>query len=208
MAVDVAVVKTHWNGTSGGPGITQMAFQSQTDPHSWDAAAAQTAVNAVRTFWNAMVAQLPNNISLTVDPVVDVFNIIDAGLVGTYTAATPPAVVIGTDVSAFNMAAGIKITLKTAGILRRRRVHGGIFVVPTAGAAFDSDGVVTATANTALLNAANTLRSTMTTANAGLCVWSKPRPATSTHPAYDGAANDVTGFTINSHGAMLRGRRD
>lgn len=208
MAVVVALVKTHWAGTSGGPGLTQMAFQSQTDPHTWDATAAQTAVNAVRAFWNTYQAGLPDNVSLTVDPVVDVFNIIDAGLVGTYTAGTAPTVVNGTDNGSFQMASGIKITLKTGSILNRRRVHGGIFVVPASGACFDSNGTITATANTQFMTAANTLLSTTRTANQGLCVWSRPKPATATHPARDGAASDVTGFVINSHGASLRGRRD
>lgn len=208
MAVVLGLVKTHWNGTSGGPGITQMAFQSQTDPHTWDAAAAQTAVNAVRTFWAATANYLPDNISLVVDPVVDVFNIIDAGLVGTYTAATAPTTVLGTSPGSFNMAAGVKVTLKTGSILRRRRVHGGIFIVPSAGSIFDNDGVIGSSTVTAILAAANTLRTTMLTANAGLCVWSRPQPATVDHIPYDGAASDVTGFVMPSHGAILRGRRD
>lgn len=208
MAAVVGLVKTHWNGTSGGPGLTQLAFQSQTDPHTWDAAAAQTAVNAVRTFWNTMVGIIPNNISLQVDPVVDVFNVIDAGLVGTYTAATTPVIVQGTDAGVFNMASGLKISLKTGSILNRRRVHGSIFLVPCAGAAFDGDGVVTGGNVTTMMNASNTLLSTSRTANQGLCVWSRPKKATAQHPARDGAASDVTGFQINSHGAVLRGRRD
>lgn len=208
MAVVLGLVKTHWSGTSGGPGITQMAFQSQTDPHTWDASAAQTAANAVRAFWDGCKSQLPDNISLLVDPVVDVFNIIDAGLVGSYTAATAPTAVVGLDGNAFNMAAGLKITLKTGSILNRRRVHGGIFLVPAQGGVFDTNGVVTSAATTALTNAANTLKTTMLAANAGLCVWSRPRPATSSHAAVDGAASDVTGFVINQHGATLRGRRD
>lgn len=208
MAVVLGVVKTHWAGTSGGPGYTQMAFQSQVDPHTWDDAAAQTAANAVHQFWDTIKDVLPDNIALTVDPVVDIFNIIDAGLVGTYSAASAPAAVHGTNVGQFSMAAGFKVTLKTGSVIRRRRVHGGIFVVPAAGQAFDSDGVITSTANASLLSASNTLRTTMLAANAGLCVWSRPKKAKAPHPAYDGAASDVTGFTVNQHGATLRGRRD
>lgn len=208
MAIVLGIVKTHWAGTSGGPGITQLAFQSQTDPHTWDASAAQTAVNAVRAFWAANPAVIPNEVALTVDPVVDIFNIIDGGLVGTYNAPTAPLVVQGTNSNVFSMAAGVKITLKTGSILNRRRVHGGIFIVPAGGDVFDTSGVVTSTMNTNLLAAAGTLRSTMLTANAGLCVWSRPRAATTAHAARDGAASDVTGFTINPHGATLRGRRD
>lgn len=208
MAIVLAQVKTHWNGTSGGPGITQMAFQSQTDPHSWDASAAQTAVNAVRAFWNTCQGLLPNNITLVVDPVVDVFNIADAGLVGSYTAATPPTSLTGLSTGAFSMAAGAKITLKTASVINRRRVHGGIFIVPAGGDLFDTDGVITSSNQATMVNAANTLRTTMLAANAGLCVWSRPRPAKGTKPSFTGQASDVTGFVVNSHGAILRGRRD
>lgn len=208
MAVVLGIVKTHWSGTSGGPGITQLAFQAQTDPHTWDESAAQIAVDSVRSFWAGIVAQLPNNVSLTVDPVVDIFNIIDAGLVGSQAANIPPAVVTGTDGSAFNMAAGIKVSMKTGSVLNRRRVHGGLYVVPSAGGAFDFDGVVTSTAQTAILNSINTLRTFMLTSNAGLCVWSRPKKAKGIKPAVPGAASDVTGFVINPHGGMLRGRRD
>lgn len=217
MALVVGVVKTHWSGTSGGPGLTQMAFQSQTDPHTWDAAAAQTVVNAVRTFWGNLPTYLPNDITLQVDPVVDVFNIMDAGLVGTYTAATTPTAVSGSDVNAFAMASGLKLTLKTGSILNRRRVHGGLFLVPAAGACFDTSGNVVSGAVTAITNAANTLLTSTRTANAGWCVWSRPHKAfvslkrdgtTINHPARDGAASDITGFTLNTRGATLRGRRD
>lgn len=208
MAVVVALVRTHWNGTSGGPGITQMAFQSQTDPHTWDAAAAQTQVNMVRSFWNTYQLGLPNNITLAVDPVVDVFNIQDGGLVGSYAAASSPALVPGTDGGPFNMAAGVKITLKTSSVLNRRRVHGGIFIVPAAATVFDNDGVLTTTAQNQWLGAAQALLTASRAANAGLCVWSRPRPAKNGKPAVQGAASDVTGFSMNSHGASLRGRRD
>lgn len=208
MAIVVAQVKTHWNGTSGGPGINHLAFQSQTDPHTWDASAAQQAVDAVRAFWNSLSGQLSNKISLTVDPAVDVFNIADAGLVGTYSAATAPAIVTGTDNGNFSMANGVKISLKTASIINRRRVHGAIFVVPTANYCFDSSGTVTPGAMTTMMNAANTLLNTSRTNNMGLCVWSKPKKATAKYPARDGQASDVQGFSINSHGATLRGRRD
>jgi hypothetical protein len=106
------------------------------------------------------------------------------------------------------MAAGIKITLKTGSVINRRRVHGGIFFVPAAGSCFDANGVITATANNALMSAANTLLTTSVGANMGLCVWSRPRPAKGSKPAFVGQASDVTGFAINPHGAMLRGRRD
>lgn len=208
MAVHVAIVKTKWAGTSGGPGITQLAFTNQTEPDNWSNANAKVITDMVRAFWNTYQLGLPDNISLTVDPVVDIFNISDGGLITSFTSATPPNVVNGTDNSSFNMASGIKITLKTGNVINRRRVHGGIFIVPSAGNCFDSNGVITTTANNQWLGAANTLLTTSVGANMGLSVWSRPRKAKGNKPAFTGQVSNVSGFTINSHGASLRGRRD
>lgn len=208
MAAHVGIVKTHWAGTSGGPGITQMAFTNQTEPDNWNAANAKVITDMVRLFWNTYQGGFPDNVQLTVDPVVDIFSIADAGLITSYTSATAPAVVNGTDNGAFNMASGIKITMKTNNVINRRRVHGGIFLVPSAGSCFDSNGTITVTANNMFLGAANTLLTTSLGANMGLSVWSRPRKAKGDKPAFVGQASVVSGFTINSHGASLRGRRD
>jgi hypothetical protein len=140
MAVDIAVVRTNWSGTTGGPGLTQLAFQAPTDPHTWDAAAAQRVVNAVRTAWSTTGGYLPDNIKLDVNPVVDIYNIISGDLVGSYTAASVPGQVVGTSAAAFSMAAGLKINLNTGVIRNGRRVRGSIYLVPASSSAMTTDG--------------------------------------------------------------------
>lgn len=205
MAVVNAVVRTHWQGTTGGPGLTQLHMQGITDPHTWDAAAAQVAVDAVRAFWDAVKGIIPNEVTLTVDPVVDVYNILDGELVGSYSAATPPVNVLGTATGSFSMASGVKLNLNTGVIRNGRRVRGSIFIVPADGTAFTVTGVVSAGTRATINTAANTLRTTLAGSNKELIVYSRPK----TSPVFvGGAASPVNGAEAAEKGAILRGRRD
>jgi len=208
MAVVVGVVRTGWSGTSGGPGVTQLAIEAITDPHTWDAAAAQVVVDAVRAFWVAYPSGLPNDITLTVSPTVDVYNIISGELVGSYSAASAPASVSGTNAGSYSMAAGAKIALKTATIRNGRRVRGGLFIVPTAGDVMDSNGTVSSTPRAAWVTAMNACMAELVAENLQLVIWSRPREATEEAPARDGATAVVTSVEALVKGAVLRGRRD
>jgi len=208
MAVVHALVRTSWSGTSGGPGLTQMRFEGITDPHSWDAIAAQSVVNAVRTFWDAIKVQIPDNVTLTVQPTVDVFNNISGELVGSYAAATPPATVAGTSTAVFTMAAGLKLNLNTGVIRYGRRVKGAWFIVPASSASFTTDGVVTAGTVTALNSAGAAMITTLAADNKRPIVYSRPKEAAGGNPARDGAEAPVVSFSTSPKGAILRGRRD
>lgn len=205
MAVVVAIVRTSWLGTSGGPGLTQLAIEGITDPHTWDAAAAQIAVDAVRTFWDAIKANMPNELTFTVSPVVDIYTILSGTLVGSYSAATPPTSVLGTDTGTYSMASGAKVNLNTGVIRNGRRVRGGIFLVPMAGLQTTNTGTVASTARTTFNNAVNTMRGTLVAANKQLVVWS--RDNTGVEPG-NGATSPVNGVETSEKVAILRGRRD
>lgn len=172
------------------------------------AASAQTLVDAVRAFWQAINGQLPDEIVLTVSPVVDSYNEINDQLFASVSAATPPASVSGTSVGSYSMPAGMKINLNTGVIRDGRRVRGSIFVVPAAGAAMNAQGAVTAAVRTSTNTAANTLRTTAAAANHPLCVFSRPRDASATLPARVGAVSLVSACETNEKSAILRGRRD
>lgn len=205
MAVDVHVVKTLWAGTSGGAGVTQMAIQETVNGGWTGAASAQTAVNAVRTFWQASINTYPNEIQLTVSPTVDAFLHDSGTLVGSDAAATPPAVVSGTNTGSYSMAAGGKLQLKTATIRNGRRVRGSLFIVPCAGDVFDSNGQATTTPRTGWINAMNTLRTTLNTASLELVVWSRPTIAGG---GSNGNVAAITSVDSPAKGAILRSRRD
>lgn len=208
MAVVFAKVKTEWSGTSGGPGVTQMAFQGITDPHSWDSAAAQRVVDAVRKMWVACATGMPDNIQLKVNPTVDVFTAADGELVGSYTAATTPAVVMGSDTGPFAMASGIRVRLNTGQILNGRRVKGAVFIVPVGFGCFDTNGTVVAGTRTIVNNAFNQINTDLLASNEQLAVWSRPIPEGKPHGPRAGALTAVTNCDASTKGAILKGRRD
>lgn len=208
MAIVFAKVKTEWTGTSGGPGVTQMAFQGINDPHTWDAAAAQRVVDAVRKMWVACATGMPDNIKLQVSPVVDVLNAADGELVGSYTAATTPAVVVGSDTGSFAMASGIRVRLNTGQILNGRRVKGAVFIVPVGFACFDTNGGVVPGTRTIVNNAFNQINTDLLASNEQLAVWSRPIPEGKPHGPRDGHLTPVTNCDASPKGAILKGRRD
>jgi len=205
MAVVVALVRTNWAGTSGGPGLTQMAVEAIADPHTWDATTAQQAVDDVRAMWDAIKAYLPNEVVLTVSPVVDIYNIQSGELVGSHTAAVPPANVGGTDTGAYMMAAGVKVNLLTTVIRNGRRVRGAVFIVPAGSTTMGLTGVVVSGARTAIAAAFNTLRGALVTDNHQLVVWSRNKALVGVG---NGATSPVNGIDVGEKGAVLRGRRD
>lgn len=199
----LGIVRTRWSGTTGGPGLTQTAFRDVTNADVTNTQA-QAAVNAVRAFWEAIKAYLPNEVTLTVDPVVDIYDLISGQLVATTTAGTPPAVVSGTDSSNYPMGAGIKINLQTAVIRDGRRVRGAIFMVPAGGGAYSAAGLVATTPKTTIGTAGSTMRGSFATAGIEILVWSRPTSTTSN----DGDVAIVTAIEANEKTAILRGRRD
>lgn len=201
----VGIVRTGWQGTSGGPGVTQLAFGGTTEGGTdWTASGAQAMVNAVRAFWDSIKASVPNNITLTVSPIVDVYDKVGGELVGSYVAATPPAAVLGTDAGSFSMASGIKLNWQTSVILNGRRVRGATFIVPSASNAFTADGIVVSATRTLLATAGATLIGAANTATHPMGVWSRPTTKTSN----DGAFTAISAADASEKGAVLRGRRD
>ena len=205
--MSVGIIKTAWAGTSGGPGLTQLAIREPSGTFATDASV-QSCVNAVRAFWNAIVAQLPNEITLTVQPTVDWYRESDGELIGSITAPTAPASVAGQDASNFSMASGYKCNLQTGVIRDGRRVRGSIYVVPAALSVFSTSGTIGSgprgTTNTALA----TLKGSLNGSGLEWCVWSRERQATADKPYRAGATAPVTIAEVNEKVAVLRGRRD
>lgn len=202
----VHIVRTSWLGTSGGPGLTQLAVnQTPTAVTALTPAEAQGAVDAVRGFWDAIKALMPDEIVLTVSPVVDMYDRTSGTLMGTTSAPTAPLSVTGTSGLSYQMAAGAKVNLNTANIIDGRRVRGSIFLVPASSAMYTATGVISSTSRTTVNNAGNAMRAALATAGLDLFVWSRP---TSPGPSTDGAISAVSGIETSEKGAILRGRRD
>lgn len=203
----VSVIRTAWAGTSGGPGLTQL-FITEASGFFLTPTTAQTAVDAVRTFWNALVAQMPDDVSLTVSPVIDSYDELTGALIGSTSAATPPSSVTGTSAATFSMASGLKVNLNTGVIRFGRRVRGAIYVVPASQAVYATNGSIGSSVRTTVNSAASTLRTSLSTAGLPWVVYSRPKDATATAPARVGAISLVSAAETNEKVAVLRGRRD
>jgi hypothetical protein len=203
----VGLVKTTWIGTSGGPGLTQIAINNPTgDPIS--ASQAGQAGAAVRAFWDAIKAYIPNEITLTVLPTVDCYEVgaFNNSLASSLTMPTTPAAVVGGDVNAYSMASGLKANLNTNVIRFGRRVRGSIYIVPAGYGAYTVNGTVAPLAKTAVDNAGSAMVSAMATAGLNLVVWSRWNEVK--HPDRTSFASIVSSVKTNDMTAILRGRRD
>ena len=149
MGTQVGIVKTVWAGTTGGGGLTQTAFTEVTGGNL-TVGEVQAAVNAVRAFWDSVKLYIPNEVTLTILPTVDMYDSATNTLNGSSTAASAPAVVVGTDTGVYGMASGIKVNLQTNIISYGRRVKGCIYIVPAGQAAYTNTGQVASAAKTAI----------------------------------------------------------
>lgn len=200
----LGIVRTTWAGTSGGPGLTQLAFREATSNADLTNAECQAAVNAVRAFWNGIFGLIANEVMLTVQPVVDIYDLITGDLVGSETVPSPPGNVAGGDTGNYSMASGMKLNLNTGVIRNGRRVRGAIYIVPAGASAYGNNGMIAGAAKTSVNSAAATMKSAFTTAGIELLVWSRPSSTT----AGDGDVAEVSVMDCNEKSAILRGRRD
>jgi hypothetical protein len=198
----VIVIRTEWAGTTGGPGLTQMCVNGFIPVAP---AAAQTMVNAVRTFWNSLAALLPNELTLTVSPIVDSYDPVTGDLDSTIVVATPPLPVVGTSSSNYAGGAGLKVKWETNTVKNGKRVRGSTFIVPAASAAYSTTGDITGSAQTTVNNAAAALISAIDAPAQDLTVWSRPRLLPTPR---DGDLTDIVSGVCSSKTAILRSRRD
>jgi len=203
----VALVRTHWSGTSGGPGITQIALLGAAGG-IWNPGGEQAAVNAMRAYWDSLKAYLPNELSLTVSPVVDWYDRETGELQGSNVAATPPVVVVGASSAAYVGGAGLKVTWETGQVRDGRRVRGATYIVPIEGACFNTTGTVATTVRAVINTSSANLLTALTAGGVSMGVWSRFRPAKDELPERAGAAFQVTTGICSSKSAILRGRRD
>lgn len=200
----VAIVRTYWDGTSGGPGLTQFALEGAAGGE-WNPGGTNGAVSAVRVFWDSLKALLPDELRLTVSPIIDDYNSITGKLVGSYVASTTPTVVAGTSATSYAAGAGAKITWNTNQISNGRRVRGSTFLVPLAAANYTITGTISAAAIATINNSAGNLISGLATASTPLAVWSRPIKEPNARAGFD---TQVVSGTCGSKTAILRGRRD
>lgn len=200
----VAIVRTMWDGTSGGPGLTQFALLGAAGG-GWNPGGTQGAVSAVRTFWDSIKALLPDELRLTVSPVIDEYNELTGELTNSYVAGTTPTVVAGTSATSYAAGAGAKITWNTNQIRNGRRVRGSTFIVPLAAANYTITGTISTTAIASLNNSAGNMLTGLGANSTPMAVWSRPIVGPNARAGFN---TEVATGTCGSKTAILRGRRD
>lgn len=204
MSTYTGIIRTEWSGTSGGPGLTQIAVDTG-DIIIINEATAQSLVDAMRGFWDTIKANLPNELTLSVSPTIDLYNTATGVLSGSITAPTAPTDVVGQSSTSYAGGAGMKVTWGTNIIKSGRRVRGSTYIVPAASTIYSSTGTVTAAAQLAVNTAAATLLTAFAATGCEMQVWSRPKDAP---VARIGVVTPVGGGTVSSKSAILRGRRD
>jgi hypothetical protein len=159
----------------------------------------------VRTFWDSQKGILPDELKLTVSPIIDVYDRVTGDLTASYVAGTAPLVVAGTSATGYAGGAGVKVTWNTGQIRNGRRVRGSTFIVPTSSSIFGPTGTVVAGNMTSINASATALISTLNAAATPLAVWSRPFNGDN---ARVGFATEVIQGLCSSKSAILRGRRD
>lgn len=208
------IIRTAWSGTSGGPGLTQFAIGGWTSGTT-AGAGNQPAVDAVRQFWFALAGILPDELRLTVQPVIDDYDDANGQLIGSYVAANAPASVLGSSATSYAGGAGGKVTWNTGQIAHGRRIKGATFLVPLANGVYSGTGTITPGTITTVNNAANSLMTALSNNGTPLVIWSRPREAKAPSPSYPNGQTARAGFTtpvlnaaMGTKTAILRGRRD
>lgn len=157
----------------------------------------QGNIDAIRTFFNALITFLPSGLTVQVPSSGDVISETDGTITGTWSVASTPAVVTGSAVASYAGNAGGVIHWLTAGVVVGRRVRGRTFIVPMV-SAFDTSGSLSSGALTALSNAA----AAYVTGQAGVAVvWSRPAPGRS------GSLHSITSSRVPDLAVSLRSRR-
>lgn len=207
----VGIIRTNWAGTTGGPGLSQIAIAETTSGgvgSFFTTTNVQTAVDAMRAFWQALNGLLPNELTLTVSPTVDIYDEVSGDLIASITATTSPATVVGLDSGVYSMASGMKMKLATGVIRNGRRVAGALYIVPAGATAMTNTGNIASTARTTVNNAGNTFKTALATPLLKHVVYSRPIPSGEPNGPRDGALAEVSAYDTNEKTAILRGRRD
>lgn len=184
----MARVSVAWQNWPGAPGVSQMFLLN---PPS------QGNVDAIRTFFNALVGNIPSGLTIQVPSSGDVISESTGEITGTWSVGSTPAVVTGTGSGAYAGNAGAVVHWLTAGVVVGRRVRGRTFLVPLTGV-YDTAGSL----SSAFLTSLTTAAAAYVTGQGGVAVvWSRPAPGRS------GSLHSITSSRVPDLAVSLRSRR-
>jgi hypothetical protein len=188
-------VRVTWSGFPGGPGVSTFYFSTLTTAY----------LTALRTFYNALVAMLPNTCSIQVAGSGDTISDVDGKINGVW-SNTPPSVVTGTSASGYAAPVGVLVRWESAGIVNGHHVRGKTYIVPAVNI-YEANGTIVAANLTTISGAAATL---LTAVGSDMKVWARPFDTDPVDPAKhrDGSSYAITSATVPDKAVVLRSRRD
>ena len=185
----MARVSVAWQGWPGSPGVTQL-YMAPSVP--------QASVDAVRSFFAALVGLLPSGLTINVPSSGDLVEDQNGKLSGTWSVGVTPAPVIGNAAAAYSGVSGAVVHWLTAGVANGRRVRGRTFLVPLTQGAYDTSGSLLGASLTTIQNAAAGL---VTGAGGNFLVWHR-------NTAFaQGSSFPVTSSRVPDLAVALRSRR-
>jgi len=197
---DIHRIRAVWSGAPGAPGIS--TFYTPAPPAAAD-------LTAIWTFFNALIAGLPNTMTIQVQGTGDTVDDGTGDLTGSWTA-TAPSVVTGTSASGYAAPTGSCVHWTTGSVMDGRRVKGTTFIVPTVNQ-YEANGTLVGTWVTTLTTAAQTMQTAL---GANFMVWHRPLygprpPGGGSRPLLRaGGSANVTGVSVPDKAVVLRSRRD
>lgn len=193
----ISVIHATWTGTPSDPGVSTFCVRDETGVNT------DAAVAAVRDFFASLSASIPDEITITVDPLVEQFDEATGTLTGEFLSTTTPLPVDGTFSAGYASGVGVRIDWRTSTIRQGRRLRGRTFLVPTGHESFTSAGAVDPGMISSVDAAALTFVDACQLAGTPLVVWGRPSDTLGS-----GLAGEVVLGRCAPKPAFLRGRRD
>ena len=188
-------ITARWTGFTGAPGYSVFHFAE-----GGNVPDAGTARTRVKAFFDAVAAILPADVSIQVDPSVQVLDEATGVMTDIEDDDTNITPTNGIGGSGYSAPSGAVINWRSQAVVNGRLVRGRTFLVPLAGASYEADGTLTSVAIGRLRDAGNEMV-TGDFANA-FGIWSRPRAGAG------GSFHTANSFNIPDKAAVLRSRRD
>jgi len=191
VAVDVLRMRCVWGGIGvTGGGLSTFYFDQAGSGSPAD----------VRAFFEAIKANIPSAVTITVPNGGDVIDTSNGALSGAWSEPSGGGITTGTFAGDYPQGVGLRVVWNTAGIYRGRRVKGSTFIVPIGAALWGLSGQLDPATQAIFQTAADTLAAS----GSMPVIWSR---ASDVAPATTGINSAVTSATVPSLVSWLRSRR-
>lgn len=194
----IARVKTVWSGWAGAPGITTHYFRKFYSG-AWSAIPTYLCVQ-VKNAWNECAALFPEDLTLTVQPQIDIIE--DSTGTLQFQMTGTQQIINGSSTAGFGpLATGVQVRFGTNSVVYGHALVGSTFLAPIASEYIQIDGTPQSTG----LGLAEAFGEQLSQESYGqMVVWSRPNPA----KQRPGVSYDVTEATVKDTFAILKSRRD